>query len=131
MNRQSPIDEQTTEQTGRVARIGRVAACPLARAADGPLGALVLLVLLLIAVALVVQMWRRARLPCCAPQWCSWVDGEVWEEMRRRGRSNGCEWAPRAGRAAGSGQQRWVVSFGCVGDGCGTWEGIWVGEEVK
>lgn len=129
MNRQSPIDEQTTEQTGRVVRIGRVAACPLARAADGPLGALVLLVLLvllLIAVALVVQMWRRARLPCCAPQWCSWVDGEVWEEMRRRGRSNGCEWAPRAARAAGSGQQRWVVSFGCVGDGCGTWEYEWV-----
>lgn len=30
--------------------------------------------------------------------------------MRRRGRSNGCEWAPWGGqRAAGSGQQPWVV----------------------
>lgn len=110
MNRPSLIDEQTSEQTGKVDQVTTVLQLALlARAADGPLGAA--------ADALVVQMWRRARLLCCAPQWCSWLDAQVWEEMRRRGRSNGCEWAPWGGqRAAGSGQQRWVVSFGCVGD---------------
>lgn len=104
MNGPSPMDEQTNDRTNRQGRPGcRVAACLVARAADGPLRALVLLIA--ITAALVVQMWRRARLPCRAPQCCSWVDGEVWEEMRRRGRSNGCEWAPWAGsgqRVAGS-----------------------------
>lgn len=103
-----PVPHRRANEQANGAKVVRVTVLPLAcwaRAADGPLGAGAAGA---DAVALVVQMWRRARLPCCAPQRCSWAAGlmlRCGRKMRRRGRSNGCEWAPWAGsgkRAAGS-----------------------------
>ena len=105
MNRPSPIDKHTRNK--RLLLLLLACFCLLARAADGPL---------VLVLVLMCWCWLRAVCGdgracfCCAPQSCSWVGAEVWEEMRRRGRSNGCEWAPWAGsgqREAGSsgGQQ--------------------------
>lgn len=77
MSYPSLIDGQTNEQTG----------------------AMVLLLACVLAGCWVQRCGDERVCPAVLHNRAAGQNAQVWEEMRRRGRSNGCEWAP--GRAAG------------------------------